>query len=118
MTIDEDSIRLRTIAAAVMAGDCPQDEYLAERRRLIDLHAGEASPDVLVTLLDESAFAPGDTDTRPVPVVVPGTTEPGATESGQAELAGSVTRHYDLLIGVGVLLVVLGLLWGLIAWLW
>lgn len=113
MTIDEDSIRLRTIAAAVMAGDCPQDEYLAERRRLIDLHAGEMSPDVPVALLDESVFAPGDTDTRPGPAVVPGATGPA-----QAEVAGSVTRNHDLLIGVGVLVVVLGLLWGLIAWLW
>lgn len=112
MTIDEDSIRLRTIAAAVMNGDCPADEYLVERRRLIDLHAGEVSPNVPVTLLDESVFAPGDTDTRPVPVVVPGAKEPEPEESR------SVTRHYDLLIGVGVLVVVLGLLWGLVAWLW
>lgn len=112
MTIDEDSIRLRTIAAAVMNGDCPRDEYLVERRRLIDLHAAETSPDVPVTLLDESVFAPGDTDTRPVPVVVPGAKEPGSEDSR------SVTRHYDLLIGVGVLVVVLGLLWGLVAWLW
>lgn len=114
MTIDEDSIRLRTIAAAVMAGDCPQDEYLAERRRLIDLHAGEASPDVPVTLLDESAFMPADTDTRPVPVavVVPDGGKPASVEPESA------ARHYDLWIGVGALVAALGLLWGLLAFFW
>lgn len=112
MSIDVDSVRLRTIAAAVMAGDCPQDEYLAERRRLIDLHAGESSPDVPVTLLDESAFMPADTDTHPVPVVVP---EGGKPVSQESE---SAARHYDLWIGVGALVVALGLLWGLLAFFW
>lgn len=113
MNIEEDSVRLRTIAAAVMNGDCPRDEYLVERRRLIDLHAGEASPDVPVAELDESVFLPADTTTRPVPVIV--------DEDDHKPVAASerhADRPHDLLLGIAVLFGVLGLLWGLIAWLW
>lgn len=112
ISIDADSIRLRTIAAAVMNGDCPRDEYLVERRRLIDLHTGETTPDLPVVPLDESAFVPRDTDTRPVPVVTIDEKEAAPVTTG------SSARHYDLLIGIGVLVAVLGVLWGLLALFW
>lgn len=112
MSLDADSIRLRTIAAAVISGDCPREEYLAERRRLLDLHAGEQTPPGPVALspAPESDTRPQPALTAPVPVMPP--EQPGGDETVRGD------SRRDLYLGIGAVVVVLALLWGLLAWAW
>lgn len=127
MSIDADSARLRTIAAAVLNGDCPHEEYVLERRRLLDLHTGESTPDVPVPGLPDSVFESARSGamkasiersaTHPRTVDPAGGDAPGSAEAPGASPVGPAGK-LDLYIGVAALVVVLGLLWGLVAWLW
>lgn len=130
MSIDADSARLRTIAAAVLNGDCPRDEYILERRRLLDLHTGESTPDYPVPVLPDSVFEPAGQGALQAAIersaAVPRVSGPvpaeeafaGEEGSGAGGSAPRPSGKLDLYIGLASLLAVLGLLWGLVAWLW
>lgn len=118
MSLQDDSTRLRTIAGSVMRGDCPREDYLAERRRLLELHAGKAPLRPRCDPPGGVAGPPLEPHLQTQPVAPVSLQISEAETAVEGELADRSQSMRDLLIGIGTVALVLALLGGLLAWVW
>lgn len=116
MGLREDNLMLRKLARAVMQGELDREEYYRRRRRVIDGYAGDpvedddADPTVSMDAVDR---------THPELPPVSEPTFPGGAVSplvdGTDDRLPSAGAQGDIWIGLVVVVVVIGVVWGLLA---
>lgn len=118
MGLHEDNQQLRKLSRAVMRGELERSEYQSERRRLVDSYTGETGAVDDVDATDPGTAAavvmPNDATVPSQPRRPAQTAEDvPARKSGD----GSMPVH-DVMLGLLAVLAVIGLVAGLLAWLW
>lgn len=116
MGLREDNLMLRKLARAVMQGELGREEYYRRRRHVIDGYTGDAAADA-----DSDPTVALDAVDRTHPELPPVSepTFPGGAMpmvDGTADnLPGRPAGQGDVWIGLVVVVIVIGVVWGLLS---